>query len=248
MNIGTACAAHLSRHDVPVLMVARNSDSLENIRNGLIDLGCNADLISYCAADATTDTGAIEIIKALDGRPFSWIQSLGLGAGTYDLPDENPYLPVEKISPKLLEVELGIVVATHCLLTHFLPHLREQVKKDLPAKIVFITSMSGVRGYRFGSAHVAAKHALTGFVRGIHAELIDMGITPFEVRPGGIDTGFYDPESVRKVMDVLAKQDNMWSGFPPTFAPPLKVAEAVYRALFIDGCPIEQEVRAPHQN
>jgi len=248
MNIGAAGAHYLSLQGVPVLMVARRDEMLEQLCEGLVELGSDPTLLSTCAIDATTEEGVHTLVERIQGRPFHWVQSLGLGAGTYNLPDDNPYQPIRGISRELLEAELGIVPATNLMLQQFLPLLEAQAANDTSTKIVVITSMSGIRGYHFGGAHVAAKHAIEGYVEGVRRELEEAQIEIRVIRAGAIDTGLYDSESVRAAMEVLAIKDDMWSGHPPTFASPLEVATCIGNALFNDSCPFAQEVRAPNQN
>lgn len=233
MNIGTAIAYYFAKKDIQVIMVSRNIESLEKIKQGLVLLGCNESDISYIASDITTNEGIDHLIKSLPKDSyFYWVQSLGMGGGSYKLPNDNVYLPFEKISPELIAVEMDIVTATHRMMLRIIKQLRKQVKNNLSAKVCVITSMSGERGYHYGATHVAAKHALVGYIKGIEKELHDEGIEIFDVRPGAIDTGMYDNKHVQKSVNEIAQKTKMWSGKKPAYSEPIHVAKKVYDALF----------------
>lgn len=248
MNIGTAAAYYLVKKEIEVIMVSRTAKHLRQIKQGLIELGCNKEKISYIAADLTTNSGVKSLVEALPKECyFYWIQSLGMGGGTYKVPNDNIYLPFEKIQPELIAAEMDIVTATHRLMLKMVPVFCKQIKKQQKAKIAIITSMSGERGYHFGATHVAAKHALVGYIKGIQNELKDEGIEIFDIRPGAIDTGMYDNKYVRKAVEEVGIRSNLWNGRKPTFASPLEVASSVYKSLFAKSPKKVYRILAPHQ-
>jgi len=248
MNIGTATAYFFVKKDIEVVMISRTEESLKKIKEGLVKLGCKEDLIKYIPADITTNEGTDFLIKNLPPRDiFYWVQSIGMGGGAYKIPDDNIYLPFEKISPDLISLEQGIVSATHRLLLKLVPVFRKQVENDNPAKICIVTSMSGERGYHFGTTHVAAKHALVGYIKGIEKELEDEGIEIYDIRPGGIDTGMYDNPHTKTAVEEISRRTNMWKGKDPIYEEPIKVAESIYDALFSSHPQKIYRILAPHQ-
>lgn len=249
MNIGTAVAYFLAKRGIEVMMVSKTEDKLEQIKRGLTILGCEEKLISYVASDITTDDGIDNIVNSLPkDKVFYWVQSIGMGGGSYKVPNDNIYLPFEQISPDLIAHEMSIVTSTHRMMLKMIPLFRKQIKNDEKAKISFVTSMSGERGYHFGATHVAAKHALVGYIKGIEKELMDESIETYDIRPGGIDTGMYDNEVVRESVKEISRRTNMWGGKDPIYEEPLKVAEAVYESLFGENPQKIYRVLAPHQN
>jgi len=249
MNIGTAAAYYFVKHSVPVIMVSRTEDNLANIKKGLARLGCDEDLINYIAADITTDDGINNLIENLPKDiNFYWVQSIGMGGGSYEVPNDNIYLPFEQISPELIAAEMSIVTATHKLMLKIVPILRQQIKDGQKAKVCVVTSMSGERGYHFGATHVAAKHALVGYIKGIEKELADEGIEIIDMRPGGIDTGMYDNPYTRSAVEEISKRTKMWGGRGPIYAEPIKVAEAIFDSLFSEKPQKVYRVLAPHQS
>lgn len=248
MNIGTAVAYYFAKRNIEVIMVSRTAENLEKIKQGLINLGCNKNYISFIASDITTDDGVDNLIKKLPKNyNFYWVQSIGMGGGAYKVPNDNIYLPFEKIQPDLIAAEMDIVTATHRLMLKMVKIFRKQIKNKQKAKICLITSMSGERGYHFGATHVAAKHALVGYIKGIEKELEDEGISIFDVRPGGIDTGMYDNKHVQKAVNEISRRTKMWAGREPIYAKPMDVAKKVYSALFDEKPKKVYRILAPHQ-
>lgn len=248
MNIGTAIAYYLSKKKIEVIMVSKTTEKLEKIKQGLIQLGCKEKLISYVASDLMTDEGVDNLIKNLPkNKNFYLVQSIGIGAGSYKVPKDNIYLPFEEISPELITNELSLTPAMHRLMLKIVNIFREQVKNGQTAKIAIITSMSGERGYHYGATHVAAKHALVGYIKGIERELKDEGIEIYDIRPGAIDTGMYDNPYTRKAVDEIAKKDKMWGGREPDYTSPLDVAKKVYLALFSKNRKKVYRILAPYQ-
>lgn len=248
MNVGTAVAYYLASKEVEVIMVSRTEDSLKKIKEGLGKLGCEENLISYIASDITSEKDIENLIDHLPkNRQFFWVQSIGMGGGSYKVPNDNVYLPFEEISTELISNEMNIVTATHKMMLKMVPIFREQIKKGQKAKISIITSMSGERGYHFGATHVAAKHALVGYIKGIEKELEDEGIEVHDIRPGGIDTGMYDNVHTRKAVEEISRRTKMWGGKEPVYANPIEVAKAVYDSLFGEKPEKVYRILAPYQ-
>ncbi len=248
MNIGTAVAFYLAKKNFEVIMVSRSREKLENIKKGLVSLGCHEELISYIESDVFNEKGINYLVEKLPkSKNLYWVQSVGIGGGSYKIPNDNIYLPFEKINPKLIELEMGIATVTHRLMLKLIHLFRKQVKNKQKAKICVITSMSGERGYHFGATHVAAKHALVGWIKGIEKELEDEGIDIYDIRPGGIDTGMYDNSFTRETVEEIGRRTKMWGGRKPIYAPPIEVAKKVYLALFGKNPKKVYKVLAPFQ-
>jgi short-subunit dehydrogenase len=248
MNIGTAIAYYLSKKKIEVIMVSKTLENLEKIKQGLIKLGCDENFISYITSDIMTNEGIDDLVKNLPkNKNFYLVQSIGMGAGSYKVPNDNIYLPFEQISPELITNELSLTSAMHRLMLKIINIFRKQIKRGDKSKIAIITSMSGERGYHFGATHVSAKHALVGYIKGIRSELEEEGIELYDIRPGGIDTGMYDNPYTKKAVEEIAKKDKMWEGREPDYASPLDVAKKVYLALFGKNPKKVYKILAPYQ-
>ncbi len=248
MNVGAAVAFYFLQKNIEVIMISRTEENLKKIKEGFIKLGCREELIHYITTDITTDEGVNTLVTNLPQREcFYWVQSIGMGGGAYKVPNDNIYLPFEQVQPELIDAESKIVSATHRLLLKLIPIFRKQIQNGNKSKICIITSMSGERGYHFGTTHVAAKHALVGYIKGIEKELEDEGIEIYDVRPGGIDTGMYDNSHTREAVEEISQRTKMWGGEKPIYAEPIKVAEAVYDSLFGEHPQKVYRVLAPKQ-
>lgn len=104
MNIGTATAYYLVKKGVDVVMVSRTRGGLGKIKDGFVALGCNKELVHFVATNVMTDGGIDTLIKKLSkNKAYYWVQSVGIGAGAYKVPNDNIYLPYEKISPDVIK-------------------------------------------------------------------------------------------------------------------------------------------------
>ena len=250
MNIGTASAYVLAKKGVGVILVSRTKDRLKKIKEGLVELGCKENLIGHIAANVMTDRGVDSLIKQLPkNKTYYWLQSVGLGGGAYKVPHDNIYLPFEEISPEIIKAEMEVTVATHRMMLKLVPIFRKQIKNHQRAKIAIITSMSGERGYHFGATHVAAKHALVGYIKGIEKELADESIETYDIRPGAIDTGMYDKPHVHNAIKELSLRGNNYAknNNKPIYEHPIKVGKKVYEAFFSKKPKKVYRVLAPYQ-
>lgn len=225
LNIGSAVAGVLSRNGANVHIVSTSEDKLGNIRNGLADF-VDEDLVEYSALDLLDERQVKDFIRNLSrDKPLYWVQSVGLGAGSYRLKDDNPYLPIEEIPLELIEKESQIVLrATHLMMRELLPILRKQDE----ARIALITSMSAVRGYSYGATHCAAKGAIDRYANATMLGTYKDNIFVTTIRPGAIDTGMYDGLAVQEaVKDITSEYQCDWRNNGIRLAPPTTVGEAI---------------------
>lgn len=228
-NIGSWIAFELVRNRYRVLIVSKTLEKLKIIKNSI--------LLNY--PDAQIEFAAINILDRFSVKKLNdqiemedciaLVHSAGLSAGTYDLPNDNPYLPVEKIPSELPILEFEVPVKSLLLLVQeLLPKFRRQNG----GKIIVITSMSSVRAVPFGFSHASAKAGLHHAVRALALELNKERIRISEIMPGAVNTGLYDPEEVQKVIVQMGKYfgyDYKMGAIPQM--PPKAVAEAVILCL-----------------
>lgn len=225
LNIGSATSAVLAANSATVNMVSSSQDKLKNIKNGLIEITKTED-IEYSALDLLNEKSVKEFVRSLPiDKPLFWVQSVGLGAGSYKIKDNNPYLPLDEIPLDLLEKETQTVLrATHLMMKELIPIFRTQSE----TRIAIITSMSAIRGYSYGGAHCAAKGAIDRYTNSAMLALYKDNIFVTTIRPGGVDTGMYDALSVQEAVKYAADEYFCdWRNEGIRLAPPTSIGEAV---------------------
>ncbi|MFZ5955673.1 MAG: SDR family NAD(P)-dependent oxidoreductase [Nanoarchaeota archaeon] len=205
LNVGSAIAYSLLEVGATVHMISRSKENLEQLANAFCNkLNCNENLIEYSAVDVLDEEQVKNFVKNLKkDKDIYWVQSIGLGAGSYKIKGDNPYLPLEEIDIGLIEAESKIVLrGTHLFMQQILPLL----KKQKESRIVIISSLSATRGYDLGGTHCAAKGAIDRYANSAMLGLVKHNIFLTTVRPGIIDTGFYDSEDVIKAVKHVGKE------------------------------------------
>ncbi len=226
-NIGTAASAVFAANGADIVMVSKSRNKLENIKFSLVKYQIPKDKIGFAEVDLLDEKSTQEFVDSLEkDKPLYWFNSIGLGAGSYQLKNDNPYLHIEDIPLELLEQETRTVLrGTHNLMTKLLPVFREQRKKGIPEnRIAIVSSMSAIRGYSRGGTHCASKGAISRYT---NAAMFDLGrednILVTDIRPGAIDTGMYDNPEVQKAVCEIS--DEYGGKYRERFAlaPPISV-------------------------
>lgn len=224
LNIGSAIALVLARNGAIVHMVSTSLEKLKNIKDNFSKI-IEPNLIEYSALDLLNEDEVNKFVDKLPkDKPLYWVQSVGVGAGSYKLKDDNPYLPLEKIDLGLIEAEtLTVIKATHIMMKALLPIFRKQKE----TRIAIITSMSAIRGYSLGGAHTTAKGAIDRYANSSMLALYKDNIFVTTIRPGGVDTGMYDNPKVQEAIKVVSDEyDGIWRD-KITLSPPTSVGEAI---------------------
>lgn len=224
LNIGSAIAGVLAKNGAIVHMVSTSKDKLENIKSSFSEF-VDENLIEYSAVDLLDEKSVKDFVKKMPkDKSLYWVQSVGLGAGSYKLKDDNPYLPIEEIPLELLEKESQIVLrATHLMMKELLPIFRKQKE----TRIGIISSMSAVRSYSYGGTHCAAKGAIDRYANSAMLSEYKNNIFITTIRPGAIDTGMYDNKFIQKAINEISEEYAGWAKNKISLAPPISVGEAV---------------------
>ena len=224
LNIGSAIAGVLARNGAIVHMVSTSSDKLKNIKTCLSKI-VHEDLIEYSSLDLLNEKEVQLFVNKLPkDKPLYWVQSVGLGAGSYKLKDDNPYLPLEEIDIDLIGAEtVTVIKATHIMMKALLPLF----KKQKETRIAIITSMSAIRGYSLGGTHTTAKGAIDRYANSSMLALYKKNIFITTVRPGGVDTGMYDNPKVQEAVNKISDEYLGQYRKHQTYAPPISVGEVI---------------------
>lgn len=187
-GIGAAIARDLAAAGATLTLVGRTARDLEAVCVSLPARG--ASVHGVRVADVT-DAGAVEraIGEATRSRGpvFGLVNNAGAAAsGAFLDTDETTWR-------RMLDANLmGAVFCARAVL----PGMVER----RTGRIVNVASTAGLRGFRFVSAYVAAKHALVGLTRALALETARDGITVNAVCPGYTRTPLLE-ESVERASE-----------------------------------------------
>ena len=229
LNIGSAITGVLARNGAIVHMISTSPEKLENIKVNFSKI-IEPNLIEYSALDLLNESDVNKFVEKLPrDKPIYWVQSVGLGAGSYKLKDDNPYLPLEKIDLGLIEAEiLTVIKTTHIMMKALLPIF----KKQKETRIAIVTSMSAIRGYPLGATHCASKGAISRYTNSAMLSLFKENIFITDIRPGAVDTGMYDNKhSTAALIDLSKNYGGNWTKKNLGLAPPISVGEAINYVL-----------------
>ena len=244
LNIGSAVSGILALNGADVHMVSKTEKKLHEIKRNLENItGSN---INYSSLNLFDRQSVRKFVAKLPkDKPIYWVQSVGLGAGSYKLKDDNPYLPIDKIPLELLNKECDAVLrSVHIMMQEFLPIF----KKQSETRIVIISSMSAIRGYEIGAAHCAAKGAIDRYSNSATLSLYKENIFITSLRPGIVDTGMYDGKSTIDAVKTVGKSYGViYKGKHIPLAPPSSIGEAVKYILSTSSHPVSLNLVARGQ-
>jgi short-subunit dehydrogenase len=227
-NIGTAVAFECAKAGAIVHLVARTESKLQIVKKWIGENIPGAK-VEYSPIDLNDVVALKKLVNSVpDDLPLYWVQSVGLGAGTVQLKDDNPYLLIDDLSDELIEAELSVLRNTVGMLRLLLPRFRKQKE----TRVCVVSSMSAVRSVVSGSMHMAAKGAISRFTNAAMIELHDDSIFITDVRPGAVDTGMYDLKIVQDTVNMMAQKYGKKRTY---YAPPHAVGKAIVTVLSSDG-------------
>lgn len=218
-NMGAAVALRAAQAGFPCVLVARTLQRLQRVQASILSIVSEAD-IRVSATDLLDERAVAMLVASLPAdAEIDLVQCAGLSAGSYHLPDDNPYLPVEQLPVQLPTAEFDVIVRSLLLLVK---GLIARWKKQAETRLVVVNSMSGIRPYPYGYAHASAKAGLHNAVRSLALELAKYNVFVSEVNPGAVDTGFYDPPPVQEAVRIIGRDfgydytDRAVPQIPPT--------------------------------
>jgi NAD(P)-dependent dehydrogenase (short-subunit alcohol dehydrogenase family) len=176
-GIGAAIATALAGAGAEVLITGRRSEPLE--KTAAAQPGISWQSLDVTEESAITDlakTRSFDILVANAGiaetAPVAK-QSLADWRRTQAVNVEGPMLCTRAVLPGMMERGWG--------------------------RVIYVSSVAGLKGLRYGGAYVASKHALNGLMKCVAEEALTSGVTANALCPGYVETDIV-AENVGKIM------------------------------------------------
>jgi 3-hydroxybutyrate dehydrogenase len=202
-GIGAAIARSLAP-DHDLVLVARSSDSLQAVADGLRGT-------THCvAADLSTTQGVQTLLDALGdltgGRVDVLVNNAGIALSA----------PLDRTTNEQWDSTLALnLTAPFLLCRDLVPRMAERGW----GRVINVVSTSALKGYRFTSSYSASKAGLMGLTRALALEVATKGVTINAVCPGFTDTDIVahaveniasttgrDADAARKMLEKFSPQ------------------------------------------
>ena len=181
-GIGLACAEHLAREGVAVVLGARRADRLHAAADRIRAAGGKVDAL---AMDVTREEEVVALVERARGT-FGGLDIMvcNAGFGYYGTVEDTP----SDVMRRMVDVNfMGTFYGARAAL----PHFRAQGRGHL----VIVSSIVGQRGIAQMSGYSATKAAQVGFTESLRAEFNGTGIHVSVVYPVSTETEFREAMS-----------------------------------------------------
>src|SRR5262245_48153761 len=178
-GIGLACATHLAREGVAVVLGARRVPLLESTAKTIVDAGGRAAIVQM---DVTREED-VQALAATAERQFGRLDLMicNAGFGFYGPVDEMPC----DVMRRMMNVNyLGTFYGSRAALPIF--------RRQNTGHLIFISSIVGRRGIPFMGGYSASKAAQAGLAESLRAEFAGTSIHVSCVYPISTPTEFID--------------------------------------------------------
>ncbi len=193
-GIGLACARALLAQGASVTIAGRDAASLADAAASLRAAGCAR--VATCVLDVT-DEAAVHAAIAAAGQQLGPITILLNNAG------QAQPAPFAKTTSQHWRqmLDVNLTGAFHCTQA-VLPQMLEKGW----GRIINIASTAGLKGYKYVSAYVAAKHGLIGLTKALALELATRNITVNAVCPGYTETDIVQ-DAIANIMQKTGRSE-----------------------------------------
>jgi len=196
-GIGLACARTLLAQGANVTIAGRDAAALERAADALRAGDAQTSTqVGVCVLDVT-DEAAVHAAIAAAARQLGPITILLNNAG------QAQPAPFAKTTSRHWQqmLDVNLTGAFHCTQA-VLPQMLEKGW----GRIINIASTAGLKGYKYVSAYVAAKHGLVGLTKALALELATKNITVNAVCPGYTETDIVH-EAIANIMQKTGRTE-----------------------------------------
>jgi short-subunit dehydrogenase len=174
-GIGAELARQLSAAGARLVLGARNTELLQEVRNSCAD-PTNVRVVRCDVSDKQQCKHLIEEAVRAFSRIDTLINNAGIGmhSNFEDLSDPDVLDDIMRVN------FMGSAYCTY----YALPYIRKT-----RGRIVAISSLTGKAGVPSRTGYAASKHAMAGFFDSLRIELAGTGVTVTVAYPGFVDTG-----------------------------------------------------------
>lgn len=194
-GIGFACARALLAQGINVTIAGRDVDTLERAATQLAADAGKAG-VAVCQLDVTDEAAVHEALAAVAGQ-LGPITILVNNAGQAQ---PAPFAKTTSAHWQQM-LDVNLTGAFHCTQAA-LPQMLDAGW----GRIINIASTAGLKGYKYVSAYVAAKHGLVGLTKALALELATKNITVNAVCPGYTETDIVQ-DAIANIMQKTGRSE-----------------------------------------
>jgi len=194
-GIGLACARALLAQGASVTIAGRDAATLEQAAAAL-RANIAASRVGVCVLDVN-DEAAVQAAFAAAAQQLGPITILLNNAG------QAQPAPFAKTTSRHWQqmLDVNLTGAFHCTQAAL-----QQMLEQGWGRIVNIASTAGLKGYKYVSAYVAAKHGLVGLTKALALELATKNITVNAICPGYTETDIVQ-DAIANIMQKTGRSE-----------------------------------------
>ncbi len=173
-GIGRSLAIALSKYDCKLILSARRTEALEDVKTL-----CKDPNLVYVL---TFDLADIDSMRAITNEAISAFGTIDILVNNGGISQRSPIIETSiDVDRKLMEIDyLGTVALSKALLPHFV--------NNKAGHYVVVSSLMGKFSSHYRSAYCAAKHALHGFFDALRLEHDKDNVKVTLICPGFVNT------------------------------------------------------------
>jgi short-subunit dehydrogenase len=191
-GIGRAIALQLAPHCSSLILMGRDTEKLEALKNELVNIAVNVQIVSGDLCDDSTSVRLMDAVLAQQG-----INLLINNAGI------SLFKSFEQQSDKdITQLMLTNLISPMLVCKQLLPHLKKE-----PSQIINIGSIFGYLGFPGFSSYCASKFGLRGFSQSLRRELSDTSVSVRYFAPRATKTSINTDQVMKMNAELKTDSD-----------------------------------------